>query len=538
MSAAATARRRRKRRPASCQTLRKRARRIKHARRRKRALANLPKRCRPTRATPPQLPKPASGGKPSVALAPSAAAAAPVAAQPVAPPAPDAPLPVDPTEVYTGEFGVRQAERLLWRAGFGPRPGQAEALAALGLEAAVRSLTRPEGAAAMDGPAPTVDGEPLDPYGRWGHDHLWWLDRMVRSRHSLVERMTLVFHDWFATSNDGVGSTKLMLQHTNLFRRHGLGSFDELLTAVTTDPAMLIWLSGIDNRRGQINENYGRELMELFTLGADRGAYTESDVREIARALTGWRLDWVDGTGWTDTPAFDRDRFDAGTKTVFGQTGAFGTTDALRLVLEHPLHASFFVQKLWSAFIPAPPSDATRARLEALYTGSGRQIRPVLEAILTAPELYAGDRMVKPPVVYCAGLMRARSKTITDGGWEWMCSLAGQRLFYPPDVSGWDDERWLDTSTLAGRWWLANTAIEGGTLQGPAWDSYPAESADTALAGAIAFWGTPWLTAETRACMRDWAAAVLPIGAYPHQRAQRQNALRMLVAMSPDFQTS
>ena len=534
MSAAATARRRKKR-PASCSSLRKRARRIKNARKRKRALANLPKRCKPAKSTPPKLPKPSGGTQPSVKPGPVPAGVPAAAAVPVAI---EAPKPIDPTEVYTGEFGVRQAERLLWRAGFGPRPGQAQALADMGLEAAVLSLTRPTGTAPMDGAAPTVDGDALDPYGSWGHDHLWWLDRMVRSGQGLVERMTLVFHDWFATSNDGVGNAKLMLQQNNLFRRYGLGGFDELLTAVTADPAMLIWLSGIDNRKGAINENYGRELMELFTLGADRGAYTEADVRDIARALTGWRVDWVDGSGWKDTSYFDSRRFDGTAKTVFGQTGAFGTADALRLVLEHPLHASFFVTKLWSYFIPSPPSDATRTRLEGLYTSSGRQIRPVLEAILTAPELYAGDRMVKPPVVYTAGLMRARGKTITSRGWEWMGSLAGQKLFYPPDVSGWDDDRWLDTSTVAGRWWLANEALIGGSLQGPAWDSYPNESADTALAGALAFWGSPWLTAETRTALRDWAGGVLPVGARAYQRAQRQTALRMLVAMSPDFQTS
>ena len=120
---------------------------------------------------------------------------------------------------------------------------------------------------------------------------------MVRSGHQLVERLALVFHDWWATSNDVVGSNEMMLAQTNLFRAHGLGSFREMTRAVTTDPAMLVFLNGIDNRRNAVNENYARELMELFTLGADRGAYTETDVRELARALTGWRADWSERRG-------------------------------------------------------------------------------------------------------------------------------------------------------------------------------------------------------------------------------------------------
>ena len=111
---------------------------------------------------------------------------------------------------------------------------------------------------------------------------------MVRTNAPLIERMTLIWHDWFATSNDGVGSQRLMLFQNEMLRRHALGSFRDLLLDVTNDPAMLMWLSGVCNRKGAPNENYARELMELFTLGADRGAYTEDDVREQARALTGW----------------------------------------------------------------------------------------------------------------------------------------------------------------------------------------------------------------------------------------------------------
>src|SRR6185503_16547630 len=110
----------------------------------------------------------------------------------------------------------------------------------------VLSLTRPSGPARLEGPEPKVEGEPLAPEDAWGHDHLWWLDRMVRSDQPLIERMTLVWHDWFATSNDGVGNAKLMLTQNEVFRSGALGSFKDLLIAVTQDPAMLVWLNGIE----------------------------------------------------------------------------------------------------------------------------------------------------------------------------------------------------------------------------------------------------------------------------------------------------
>jgi uncharacterized protein (DUF1800 family) len=133
----------------------------------------------------------------------------------------------------------------------------------------------------------------------------------VRTNRPLVERMTLVWHDWFATSNDGVGSQRLMLAQNRLLRRHALGSFRHLLHDVTADPAMLLWLSGTDNTKWSPNENYARELMELFTLGEGHG-YGERDVREQARALTGWRNDWRRGAGPTNF-RFDRERHDPGT---------------------------------------------------------------------------------------------------------------------------------------------------------------------------------------------------------------------------------
>ena len=465
--------------------------------------------------------------------------------QPVPPPpAPPAEFRLaSPVAVHSGPFGVREAERLLWRAGFGPSPGHAEWLAALGLHKAVAALTRPEGPETFTGAAPTDDdGNLIAPEDAWGHDHLWFLDRMVRTDQPLVQRMTLIWHDWFATSNDGVGQQSLMLAQNQLFHAHALGSFDALVHDVTVDPAMLIWLNGVENRRNRPNENYARELMELFTLGADRGAYTEADVRQLARALTGWRNDWSAELG-NHNFRFYAPWFDNTNKTVFGQTGNFNWEQAASMCVHHGLHASFFVTKLWGYFIPTPLSEADRAALEFVYVQSGYQVRPVVEAILLHPELYSGPRMVKPPVVLLAGMMRALRQAVAGDGWAWLCENAGQRLFYPPDVSGWDDTRWLDTSTLRGRWDLTGTLLNARQLSGSQVNNYDiSETPEQGVALARSTWGDPGLTGETVNALTGFATAAVagPLANWQQRtyRGLRQNALRHLIAFSPDYQTS
>lgn len=440
--------------------------------------------------------------------------------------------------VYRGRFGTRQAERLLWRAGFGPRPGEARRLGSGGLKAAVHSLTRVKPRKVkLVGPKPhTEDGLPLAPGDAWGHDHLWWLDRMVRSDQPLVERMTLVWHDWFATAD--LGQPSLNLDQNELFRRNALGSFGRLLLDVTRDPAMLVWLSGVENTKSAPNENYGRELMELFTLGAGAG-YTEQDVREQARALTGWTTEWRESTGHTNFH-FDERLHDPGAKVIFGQTGNFDWQDSCRLCLEHPAHPDYLVRKLWSYFVPTAPSARTLAQLKGLYVKKKRAVRPLIEAILMHPDLYQGPRMVKPPIVQIAGLMRARERGIERDSWVWIADDAGQRLFAPPNVAGWDEERWLDTARISGRWSASANATEQEQVNERKYS--PKESATKAVDKALRFWGDPTISSETRkellrfsrrvgqAAKADWEQ-----GSF---RGLRQNALRMMIATSPDLQTS
>jgi uncharacterized protein (DUF1800 family) len=439
--------------------------------------------------------------------------------------------------VYRGPFGKPQAERLLWRAGFGPRPGEAERLARKGLEHAVHSLTHP-GRERLRGPKPHDDnGHPLAPFDAWGHDQLWWLDRMVRTSRPLAERMTLVWHDWFATSEDA-SNARLMIRQNNLFRKHGLGSFLTLLTDVTCDPAMLLWLSGTDNSKDSPNENYGRELMELFTLGADRGAYTERDVREQARALTGWRNDWSDNLGPIHF-RFDKRRHDPGVKRIFGKRGHFDWRDSCRLCVQHHLHPSFFVTKLWSYFVPTPPPAATKRSLERLYVAHGHAIGPVVEAILKHPALYDGPRMVKPPAVYVAGLLRALRRGIDTEAWTWLMDLAGQSLFFPPNVAGWDDTRWLDTSTFRARWLIASHAIRPHEVNGDKVKLPP--DAAKLLTRAETFLGKPVLTGRTHGELKRFARRALGDANARWKKEQYpaliENALRQLLASSPDLQT-
>lgn len=438
---------------------------------------------------------------------------------------------------FSGPFTEQHAERLLWRAGFGPKPGEAKALAQRGLVGAVRSLTRVSGPARLVGPEPTgKDGHPLAPRDAWGHDHLWWLDRMVRSDQPFVERMTLVWHDWFATSRD-TSDGNLMLRQNATLRKHARGSFRSLLAAVTSDPAMLLWLSGAFNTKWSPNENYARELMELFTLGAG-ASYTERDVREHARALTGWqRTSTGSGSGRF---RYVRAAHDTGRKRIFGRRGRFDWRDSLDLCLAHPAHRRFVVTKLWGAFVPATPDRVTVRSLVALYR-PGRPILPVLEAILMHPALYMGPRQVKSPIVQTAGLLRATGRAVHDESLSWAGALSGQQLFRPPNVAGWDEDRWLDTGTWHGRWVTANLVAKPDALgEGPYPHPLPESPAD-AVARALRHWGDPTISATTRAELERFAGEVDRAATARWQREQyprlRQNALRMLIATSPDSLT-
>ena len=316
---------------------------------------------------------------------------------------------MSPLPAYRGPFGTRQAERLLWRAGFGPLPGEARELASQGLERAVHTLTRPR-RGALDGPPPA------DPGGRRlaageipGHEVLWWVDRMARSNQPLVERMALIWQDWFA----------------------------------------------------------GR----------------------------------------------------------------------VRDPLNHDRDATRFVERLWSYFVPTPPCDRTRRELERVYTLSGRRISPVVEAILMHPDLYQGEAMVKPPIVFVVGMLRARCRGIDESSAGWVLELAREGLLDPPYLSAGDESRWLENPGLRTRWTAVSNTV-GPDAVDPS-DDVDVEGPRAAVDRALRYWGGPRIKRATRWELEDFALRVEKAigasedaGAY---RVLRQRALRVLVATAPEM---
>jgi hypothetical protein len=475
----------------------------------------------------------------------------PVAAPPVSTPDPAAWTPIgasdqrtDGLRTYSGAFTAAQATRLLFRGGFGPLPGQADEFAALGVKGAVDRLMNP-GAAQLVGPAPSGDflvGGNFAPEDRWGHGHLQWLDRIARSTDQLGERMTLVLHDWIAMSADKISGHE-MLTAIDKFRSGWRGSFRQLMQVMTIDPGMLNWLDGLGSDKWSPNENYGRELMEMFTLGADRGAYTEDDIRENARALTGWIADWNDTEGLHNY-RFDSSRWDSGEKVIFRGTsyerrGRLDYRDVVNAVCDHPMHASFVALKIWGAFIPTPPTPVTLDELTALYRSSGERLEPLVQAVLLHPDLYNGPSVTKSPVTYVGGLLRSRRRGIDDDSWTWICGTAGQQLWYPPNVSGWNERAWLNTTTYEARWNAAVNFVYDNDIDE---DSYQGstETPEQAVATALAFWGNPVISAEHRAVLLQHASEAMNANYWADKvrRTMRQQTLRMLVAAAPDHQVS
>ncbi len=449
-------------------------------------------------------------------------------------------LPASPTDVYRGRFDEQAATRLLWRAGFGPRRGEAAQLAKLGLDAAVASLTRPQGVASLIGPDPkNAAGQPLDPIDVWGDAHCWWLDRMVRSDHQLIERMTLVWHSWFATSIESA-SAQLMLNQNAMMRSHALGNFHDLLVDVTQDPAMLLWLNGSGNTLYDPNENYGREMLELFTLGAGRG-YSQADVHQNALALTGFTNDW--GNSGPTNFRYEPKLHDNRVKTIFGQRGRFDWRDSCRLAVSHPDHPSFMIGKLWGYFVGADIPARTARELERAYVDTGFEVRPLIEAILRHPLFYEGPRLVSPPVVFVAGLHRALGYGLQTDAWAWICQEAGQLLFDPPNVSGWDYADWLDTARWAGRLTAVNTILQKTVLSTDADKHYPTnETPSEALATALEHWDNPMLSSTSTQNLLGYARRVQRDAKQTWEqqpyRVLRQNGLRALIPLTPDWQTA
>lgn len=425
--------------------------------------------------------------------------------------------------------------RLFWRAGFGATPAEAARWAAAGKAATLGWIVKGNGPAKLEGPEPTVDGRPLDPRNEWGHDTLWWLDRMVRTTRPLEEKMTLFWADHFACRDQ---DTPLQLSLNRTLRRHALGSFPRLLHGVTVSPAMLLFLSLAGSDPNHPNENYPRELLELFTLGK---GYNERDVREAARAMTGWKVKWT-SAGYGGVYYSNRER-DHGTKRIFGKRGRFDYKDVLKLAVRHRRHAPFLVEKLWSFFVTAPLDGPTRTQLVRVYRKSGHRIAPVVATILAHPALYAdldAPDMIKAPVVALAGALRTVGRPIDVNSWTWLLAGMGQAPFVPPTVAGWEwGPAWLSTTTMHARFSTATYLVESGPLAVedksiPAgWD--PARHLEAALDATA----RPWISAATRATLLRTAAEInanLKSWEVEQMATMTQRVLRHLLLSGPDAQ--
>jgi hypothetical protein len=277
----------------------------------------------------------------------------------------------------------------------------------------------------------------------------WWLYRIVYGPHPLREKLTLFWHNHFATSNAKVQNAGFILRQYALLQRHALGSFRRLCQEISIDPAMLIWLDARLSKKGMPNENYARELMELFTLGI--GNYTETDIREAARAFTGWEIQ-----GAKDV-VLNREQHDDEDKTVLGKKGNWESGDIVRICLEQPAAPIFIVRKLYRFLISEsqPPTSELLEPLARQYRESDFDTGALVATMLRSNHFFSlavYRAMVKSPVDFALSIVRGlegRPSTIALA----RCLLdLGQNLFYPPSVKGWDGgSSWLNGQTLLSR---------------------------------------------------------------------------------------
>jgi uncharacterized protein (DUF1800 family) len=340
-----------------------------------------------------------------------------------------------------------RAAHLLRRAGFGGDYRRIEELARIGPAKAVDQLmgadTNMLGRFEEELARQHFDsGEPID-------IKAWWIYRMMHSPAPLQEKMSLFWHNHFATSLRKVRAPELMLRQNEMFRRYALGDFQKLVLEVSKDPAMIQWLDNNNNLKGKPNENYAREVMELFTLGI--GHYTESDIKEAARAFTGWQMDY---SGFY----FNPEQHDFGSKTFMGQTGEFNGGDIIRIIFQQPACAEYISKKLFEFFAYESPDEALVRELASLLTRSHFQIRPVVDRILRSQAFFSARAMeaqIKSPVDYVVGTAQAMEIDVDARGARMAARAVaqmGQNLFEPPSVKGWDGGRaWINTATLLNR---------------------------------------------------------------------------------------
>src|ERR1700737_4882234 len=379
----------------------------------------------------------------------------------------------DLTHGYQGALSSERVRvaHLLRRAGFGGTKTELDHFAALGQTAATEALLNysKTSNAALESKLPTIDlSGTTQPTA--AAIQSWWLQRMVESARPLEEKMTLFWHGLLTSGLDKSGTEQMYTQN-QLFRKMALANFDDLLKAVSKDPAMMVYLDTETNRKGKPNENYARELMELFTTGI--GHYTEDDVRESARAFTGWTLKGGAQLRYTTQSVFNARYFDSGQKTFMGKTGNFTGDDIVEMLVPLRATAERLSSRLFSFFAYPTPEPEIVRHLADTFQQSHYNVGAVVRAIFTMDAFYSAKAyraLVKSPAELIAQTLRATSAD-AKGFVAAANAMApmGQVLFYPPNVAGWPGgASWINSSTLLNRINFANAAARRTAASSPA----------------------------------------------------------------------
>jgi uncharacterized protein (DUF1800 family) len=372
------------------------------------------------------------------------------------------------------------AAHLLRRAGFGGTPAEIDALYAKGLEGAVSSLVD-YGSVDLAAYETSLAAKNYNTLTVRGLQQ-WFLDRMAFSPRPLEEKMTYFWNLHWTSGISKVRGATLILNQNKTERQFALAKFDDVVVKISQGPAMLVWLDNWLSQASKPNENYARELMELFTLGVNSG-YTQQDVTQVARALTGWTLtprsytqtDNYNGATFQDIPAIH----DSGVKTILGQTGNWNGYDAINIILSWSDAAGtksgrFIGAKLWTFFAYSDPPDYVVSQLGAIYDASSRSIREVVRAIFLSPEFYephTRKTWVRSPVEYAVASVRMLEGSTDFGSAANALSGMGQVLFNPDDAKGWDwGTSWMNTGTVFARASLSNTLATNRGTSGTRFD--------------------------------------------------------------------
>jgi uncharacterized protein (DUF1800 family) len=373
------------------------------------------------------------------------------------------------------------ARHLLARTGFGAAPAEIDALSNRTYRAAVDKLIAEATAQAAKGPntpppnwinqKPPARGK-LSAEQRKQRNKLWrqqgyelkawWAEEMVRTDTPLLEHMTLFWHNHFTSSLQKVKWTPAMWRQNQLLRHHALGSFRDLLHQIARDPAMLIYLDGVKNRKGKPNENFARELLELFTLG--EGNYSETDIKEAARAFTGWSIDRTTGKF-----IFRKRLHDGGQKRFMGRSGRFNGDDIIDILLQQPRTAEFITEKAWREFISPQPNPSRVREIARAYRNSDYNSGVLMRQLLLSPEFRSSairGHLTKSPLDILVGSVRTLDIPLQDYRIIALASWRlGQNLFDPPNVKGWPGgDYWIDSAKLAARRTVLDRLLRGGKM--------------------------------------------------------------------------